>query len=398
MLTGPSAALLRPARHWHNHRCVESLLGPLLPLFDRERAAGNAVAVGVLVRTAGSTYRKAGALMLIASNGDYSGLLSGGCLEGDLREHALSVIETGEPRIVCYDLFGPDDLLWGLGIGCEGAMKILLLRAGPDRNWQPLTHLARALASHTPTAIGITLESAVPELPVGAMLLTEDDSTVTFPTDLPASARAILTGHAVRAALAESAQTGRATVTAGESPAWKVFSLPLSLPPKLLILGAGPDAAPIVEFATRVNWKVTLIDHRPAYADPTHFPLAERVILARPEELGNVLELQHFTATVVMSHHLPSDLSYLRTLADTPIPYVGLLGPAPRREKLLGDLGDKAQQLRTRLHAPVGLALGGRAPESIALAIVAEIHAFLHGATARPFESRPDNPLEQAHE
>ena len=361
---------------------MESLLGPLLPLFDRERAAGNAVALGVLVHTAGSTYRKAGALMLIAANGDYSGLLSGGCLEGDLREHALSVIETGEPRIVCYDLFGPEDLLWGLGIGCEGAMKILLLRAGPDRDWQPLTHLARALAAHTPTALGISLESPSPELPLGAMVLPGGDSPVTLPPNLSASGRGILTGPEVQAALGEAARTGRATTIEGESRHWKIFSLPLSLPPKLLILGAGPDAAPIVEFAARVNWKVTLIDHRPAYADPTHFPLAERVILARPEELGNVVDLKHFAAAVVMSHHLPSDLDYLRNLAGSPIAYVGLLGPAPRREKLLNDLGESAEPLRTRLHAPVGLALGGRSPESIALAIVAEIHAFLHGANA----------------
>ena len=361
---------------------MESLLGPLLPLFDRERAAGNAVAVGVLVHTAGSTYRKPGALILIASNGDYSGLLSGGCLEGDLREHALSVIETGEPRIVCYDMFGPEDLLWGLGIGCEGAMKILLFRAGPDRDWQPLTHFARALASHTPTAIGITLESSWPELPIGAILVPNGESPVTLPANLPPAARALLTGPEIQAALRESARTGRAGMVEGTSPHWKVFSLPLSLPPKLLLLGAGPDAAPIVEFATRVNWKVTLVDHRPAYADPTHFPLAERVILARPEELGNVVELKHFAAAVVMSHHLPSDSSYLRSLAEAPVPYVGLLGPAPRRAKLLSDLGDSAARLRARLHGPVGLALGGRGPESIALSVVAEIHAFLHGADA----------------
>ena len=371
---------------------MESLVGPLLPLFDRERAAGNSVAVGVLVHTAGSTYRKPGALMVIAANGDYSGLLSGGCLEGDLREHALSVIETGEPRIVCYDLFGPDDLLWGLGIGCEGAMKILLLRAGPEHDWQPLTHLARALAHHTPTAIGITLESSWPELPIGSMVLPEGDSAITLPPTLSAGGRAILAGPAVRAVLTESARTGRTAVAEGESSQWKVFSLPLSLPPKLLLLGAGPDATPIVEFATRVNWKVTLVDHRPAYADPTHFPLAERVILARPEDLGSVVELKHFAAAVVMSHHLPSDLSYLRNLAGAPIPYVGLLGPAPRREKLLSDLGDGAGRLRARLHAPVGLALGGRSPESIALAIVAEIHAFVHGADARPW-----NPAQKNH-
>jgi xanthine dehydrogenase accessory factor len=377
---------LKTLGRWHNRHVVESLLGPLLPLLDRERAAGNAVAVGVLVHTAGSTYRKPGALMLIAANGDYAGLLSGGCLEGDLREHALSVIETGEPRIVSYDLFGPDDLLWGLGIGCEGAMRILLLRAGPDRNWQPLVHLERSLASHTPTAIGIVVESAWPELPVGAVALPRDASAGPLPNSLSPQAREVLAGPTVQSALAEAAQSGRPGWAEGQSPFWKVFALPLSLPPKLLILGAGPDAAPIVDFAARVNWKVTLVDHRPAYADPSHFPLAERVILARPEELGNAVELKHFSAAVVMSHHLPSDLSYLRTLAEATIPYVGLLGPAPRREKLLSDLGEGARQLRTRLHGPVGLALGGRGPESVALAIVAEIHAFLHGADARPWD------------
>ena len=112
---------------------------------------------------------------------------------------------------------------------------------------------------------------------------------------------------------------------------------------------------------------------------------AERVVLARPEEAADVVDLSRFSAAVVMSHHLPSDLGYLRMLAETEIPYVGLLGPAPRREKLLADLGDGAQRLRARLHAPVGLALGGRTPESIALAIVAEIHAFVHGADGRPF-------------
>jgi xanthine dehydrogenase accessory factor len=365
---------------------VESLLGPLLPLFDRERAAGNALALGVLVHTSGSTYRKPGALMLIAANGDYSGLLSGGCLEGDLQQYALSVIETGEPRIVSYDLFGPDELLWGLGLGCEGAMRILLLRVGPDRDWQPLVHLARCLASHTPTAIGIVLESTWPELPIGAVALPEGGSRAASPGALSPQARQTLDGPMVQAALKESAQSGLVGWAEGDSPSWKLFALPLTLPPKLLLLGAGPDAAPIVDFAARVNWKVTVVDHRPAYADASHFPSAARVVLARPEELSSVVELSLFSAAVVMSHHLPSDLSYLRTLSETVIPYVGLLGPAPRREKLLSDLGDRAQRLRTRLHAPVGLALGGRSPESIALAIVAEIHAFLHGASARPWK------------
>jgi len=360
---------------------VESLLGPLLPLFNRERAAGNAVAVGLLVETAGSTYRKPGALMLVAANGDYSGLLSGGCLEGDLGQHARTVIETGEARIVTYDMRGGDDLIWGLGLGCEGAMRILLMRVGPQTNWQPLEHLARCLADHRPTAVGIVVDSERPDLPVGSVALRSTDPVV-HPT-LPRAAADALAEAQVRELLDEAARTGHTSWFEATSPRWRLFALPLSLPPKLLLLGAGPDAAPVVDFAARLNWKVTVADHRPAYADPSHFPLAERVVLTPPDELPGAIDLGQFSAAVVMSHHLPSDLKYLRALSGTAIAYIGLLGPAARRERLLADLESDADKVRHRLRSPVGLALGGRAPESVALAIIAEIHAFLHAGEGR---------------
>src|SRR3954470_8161357 len=150
---------------------MESTLAPLLPLYERERAAGRALVLGVVLETAGSTYRKPGALMLIASDGDYAGLLSGGCLEGDLREHAAKVRETGVPKFVSYDLRGPDDLLWGLGVGCEGAMSILLTRVAASNDWQPLAHLTSELAVHRPTAVGIVVESKRSASPPGTVLL-----------------------------------------------------------------------------------------------------------------------------------------------------------------------------------------------------------------------------------
>jgi xanthine dehydrogenase accessory factor len=364
---------------------VESLLGPLIPLFDRERSAGNALALGMLVGTAGSTYRKPGALILIASNGDYAGLLSGGCLEGDLGQQARTVRETGAPRVVTYDMRGGDDLMWGLGLGCEGAMHILLLRLAAQNDWQPLSHLARCLLAYQPTAVGIVIESEQPDLPIGTITLPRTHQPV---SQTPASpgvaslppAAAPLRHAGVDAVLDEAARTGRAGWFEASSPHWKLFALPLSLPPRLLLLGAGPDTAPVVDFAARLNWRVTLVDHRSAYADAAHFPSAERVVLASPDELLNVIGPNHFSAAVVMSHHLPSDLKYLRALAATEIPYIGLLGPIMRREKLLADLGSDAEKLRARLRSPVGLALGGRTPESIALAIVAEIHAFVYTA------------------
>jgi xanthine dehydrogenase accessory factor len=355
---------------------MESSLAPLLPLYDRERAAGRPMVLGVVLETAGSTYRKPGALMLIASDGNYAGLLSGGCLEGDLREHANTVRETGVPRVISYDLRGPDDLLWGLGVGCEGAMDILLLRVAAANNWQPIAHFHESLSAYRPTAVGIVVEAGGHSGRIaGDIILSRLVASAQPPFD------------PIEIALLDHATRGRAGWIGTAEPGVKIFGLAHALPPRVLLLGAGPDTLPVVDFASRLGWKVTLVDHRPAYAQASRFPAAERVVLARPDEFSASVDTRGFNAAVVMSHHLPSDLAYLTALAKSEIPYVGLLGPAIRREKLLGDMGNEAAALRPRLRAPVGLALGGRAPESIALAIVAEIHAFVHGSEGGPFSS-----------
>jgi len=248
-------------------------------------------------------------------------------------------------------------------------MQILLLRAGPDNAWQPLGHLADALARRAATAVGIVVDSPSAELPRGTLAL-------------PAPARAAhpaLAAPAVQAALAQAAADGHTRWVEADAGALQLFVLPLSLPPRVLLLGAGPDAAPVADFAARLHWKVTLADHRAAYAVGAHFPTAERVVHATPQQLPQALDLAQFSAAVIMSHHLVSDLAYLRVLARTPVRYIGLLGPVARRDRLLAQLTEEERgALRPRLRAPVGLPLGGRAPESVALAIVAQILAFLH--------------------
>ena len=356
---------------------MEAVLGPLLPLFARERAAGRALALGVLVHTEGSTYRKPGALILIAAHGEYAGLISGGCLEGDLREHARAVIDSGEARVVNYDTRGEDDLLWGMGLGCEGVMQVLLLRVGPSNDWQPLAHLAAALAADERTAFGVVTESHSAGIAVGSLVLPG--------TEVAAASTSGAQAAVTRAATQPATQWL-------EEPAWRLFVVPLSPPPRLLLCGAGPDTVPVVDFASRLGWKVTLADHRAAYAVRAHFPAAEQVLLAGGEALPERVDLTRYAAAVVMSHHLLSDLGYLRVLAGSPIPYIGLLGPATRRDRLLEQLGAAAASLQGRLHAPVGLRLGGRTPEAVALAIVAEVQSVLQalpgtsGAFAGPID------------
>ena len=353
---------------------MESCLGALLPLFERERAAGRATALAVLVSTAGSTYQRPGALLLISASGAYAGLISGGCLEGDLAAHARAVIDTGQAQRITYDLRNPNDLIWGLGAGCEGAMHVLMLRVGPAEDWQPLAHLAHAFAAHEPTAVGLVADCQTPDIALGAV---------------------VLPGPGARNRLAAAEHEALEATSRSTEPRWlelagrcRLFLLPLALPPRIVIFGAGPDALPVVRIAAELGWKVTVVDHRPALLLAERFPAAERLIEARPERIQSVLDEQPFDAAVIMTHQLEADREYLRVLAGSSLPYVGLLGPPARAARLLGEIGPAADRLRDRLHAPVGLDLGGRSPQAIAVSIVAEILALRNARIARPLPPR----------
>lgn len=348
---------------------IHTHFAQLLPLFLRERQAQQAMVLATIIRTAGSTYRKAGAQMLIAQNGEYAGLLSGGCLEGDLRDHADQVLRNERSQIVQYDMRSPDDQLFGLGAGCEGAMDILLQPVSSDNQWQPLAHVHAAWQVNQATRLALIVRSQHSALPAGGVLL---ESGEFFPSSHRSPADEIVLAG-LRSLLTDQPANSVKEINDG----LHVFLLESSPPPRLLILGAGPDAQPLATLAHFLGWKTTIYDHRSAYATATRFPHAEAIICARPELLPQRLRLDDYHAAIVMSHHLDADLQYLRQLVDCNVLYIGLLGPAARRERLFADLGSGIGKLQQRLHAPVGLALGAVTPEAIALAIIGEIHGVL---------------------
>jgi xanthine/CO dehydrogenase XdhC/CoxF family maturation factor len=347
----------------------------LLSLLGELRAQSSPMVWAVVARTAGPTYAKAGAQMLIAPDGRYAGLLSGGCLEGDLAEHARAVLTHGRATLISYDMRTPDDLLFGLGSGCEGAMDILLTRLDASRDWQPLSRLAVAWRERRSEELLLVIRSSNPDLPAGTAVYEDAgvDGKSSVATDLAA----------LRKSVDRSLAIGSTGFVAGALPGVDVLKLCQAPPAELLVLGAGPDAQPLVTLAAQLGWRVTVVDHRSHYARNENFPAAAEVLDGGPAAVVRVLRGPvQFAAAVVMSHHLASDLAYLRALAGGDVAYVGLLGPAIRREKLLSELGEGAALLSGRLRSPVGLDLGADTPEAIALAIVAEIHAVLAGRTA----------------
>lgn len=345
------------------HACHPDVrLDTSLELLLNALCTADSCVLATVVATSGSTYRKPGARMLILAEGAYLGLLSGGCLESDLIHHARDVLNSGVARAVEYDMRGADDVLFGIGAGCEGAMRVLLEPAGrATRAALALLAAHRAVNGSEPTALLSVHDS--PEWPLGTYHVSEE-----LPARLAAAGtQAISKAH--------SRNIDWQSV-AGSERAFVQFLAP---PPHLLLCGAGPDAQSVVAAARALHWRVTVVDHRPAFALAARFPGAT-VLLAEARALSEHVSLKACHAAVVMSHHLPSDTHYLRELAEagTP-PYVGLLGPAARRARLMRDLGAAAELLQPRLHGPVGIDIGAATPEGIALSIISEIHAYLAG-------------------
>ena len=327
------------------HACrADVRLDTSLELLLNGACGSGASVLATLVATAGSTYRKPGARMLIMADGSHLGLLSGGCLESDLVEHAREVMNSGVARAVEYDMRGPDDELFGIGTGCEGAMRVLLEPAGGStRAAAAIAAAHQAVAGNTPTALLSVHDSK--ELALGTYHVNE-----ALPPRLAAAAAQ---------AIANAASRNVDWHGGGIERAFVQFLAP---PPHLLVCGAGPDAEPVVAAARGLHWRVTVVDHRPAFAVPARFPGAT-VLLTEARALRAHVLLDTCHAAVVMSHHLHSDQHYLRELAEAGAPaYVGLLGPSARRARLTQDLGAAAERLQSRLHGPVGMDIGAATP------------------------------------
>jgi xanthine dehydrogenase accessory factor len=378
---------------------MSSSLQRLLPLFEREQARHQPLVLATLVRTEGSTYTKPGAHMLITGNGEYAGLLSGGCLEDDLAEHGRAVLATGSARLARYNSRGPEDLLFGLGSGCEGAMDILLQRLDDANDWQPFKRLALAWRAQRAQTLVLVVHSTRPNVPPGTGAFAGDHQVFGLGTAAAMDRGTIESLCRLAAALPHQNHN---QFLPQALPGIDLLAMRQLPPTRLLLLGAGPDAQPVAELAAFLGWNVTVIDHRSQYAQAERFPRAAAVLDGGPRALALLLEEAgsapgiesrpaSLSAAIVMSHHLATDRAYLQALAGSSIPYLGLLGPAARRERLLGDLGAAAAALRPRLRAPVGLDLGAGSPETIALSIIAEIQAELAGrkSTGPLAQARP---------
>ncbi len=349
----------------------------LLVALEEAVAARAPLVLGTLARTSGSTYRRAGARLLVTAGGSLVGLISGGCLEPHIAEAAREVLETGLPRRLRFDMTGEHDGLVGFGLGCRGTLDILLEKLEPWRLDEEARRLLCGMNTGAEPRALVTVYDAAPALShlLGSLPVDEGGATA-----LPAAQVAL--HEAVRAIVREALVTEHPLARTVRLPEGNVECFVDLVPPAfhLTVFGAGPDAVPLVAMARQLDWRVTVIDHRPALCDAARFPGAERVVHAHPERAVEHVPVGRHAAVVVMTHNYFVDLRLLPMLLALDVPYVGLLGPRSRGEQLLGELAGEfvpSLEQRARLYSPVGLRLGGDTPATIALSIVAEVQAVL---------------------
>lgn len=314
--------------HWKESAEVVSRLAELA-------AAGQRAALATVVHIVGSAYRRPGAKFLIEETGSTLGSVSGGCLEADVREVAQGVIATGVPSLRHYKTGADEDMVWGLGLGCNGMVDVFVQPATAGPLAALTGRLRELLAGDSPFALATVVEG--PEL--GATRVIE-----------PLGAVHLL-----------------------DSPG--VFVEVLPPPPHLLVCGAGDDAKPLVAYAADAGFRVTVLDHREALLTPERFPQAARLLWARPDE-DVLLPPAERSRAVVMAHSLVNDRGWAQRHLAAGLPYVGMLGPRERTVAILREIGAESAADSGRVFGPVGLDLGADGPRQVAVSIVAELLAF----------------------
>ena len=337
----------------------------LLEVIHQARAAGEPVALATVVRVRGSAYRREGTRMLVRQDGTYECSLSGGCLEPTVAEAAARVIATGAPVVVGYDL--ADDSLWGLGIGCSGAVDIRIERLEDDavtRAWLAILERGDAAVLVTPLS-GVAGRLIVGD--AGAAAGGLSDAAV----EEEARARA---RDRLRAAYPAS---GAESIGGAE-----VFFDVAMPPPDLVIFGAGHDASPVARLAWTLGFAVTVVDAREAFLAADRFPGAA-LVRAHFSQFPDRVTVRAGAFTLVMNHHVERDRQSLRFSLESAAAWIGVLGPRSRYDRLLAELAAQGYapdaSKTARVRSPVGLALGAETPAEVAVSILGEMLAIRRG-------------------
>ncbi|PSQ09365.1 xanthine dehydrogenase [Halobacteriales archaeon QS_5_68_33] len=337
--------------------------------------------LATIIDVEGSAYRRPGAKMVIPEDGDGVGHITAGCLEDEIRKIAVEVLAEGQPRVETYDLRPDGEAdVWGLGVGCNGVITILL---------EPLDEsYRRVVDAHEAgedTGVVSVVESDDPGR-VGARAYY-DPATDAFEGGDRFPAGLV---DRIDEATRELTEEGRAD--SFEVDGLTVFVDGVAAPDDLVLVGTGHDVGPMAELGAQADFRVTVIGFRGANAEADRFPDADDVRSTSPAQIREAFEFDEDTYVVVATHNFIDDRLAVDELLRTDVPYVGLMGPHERFEEMVEEFEPEGRTFSEaeldRLYTPVGLDLGGGSPYEIALSIVSEVMAVANDRQPRHLRER----------
>jgi xanthine dehydrogenase accessory factor len=341
----------------------------ILPELEAWRAEGRPFALATVVKTWGSAPRTAGSRMLVGADARIAGSVSGGCVEAAVIEAAQETLKTGAPRLLSFGV--ADETAWAVGLACGGTIEVFV-EVPPAA----VLDAAQAVLRADETAVVPTVVKGAPAVLGTRLVVSKRREAGAAPEEVRAAARGVLDGG----------KPGASTV--GEL---EVFLDLLRPSPTLVLVGGVHIAVALVRLARDMGFRAIVVDPRPTFADPARFPDASRLVVAWPDEALDEIGLTPGTAVAVLTHDPKLDDPALRAALPSSAFYVGALGSKTTQEKRRRRLLEAGltQAQVDRLHAPIGLDLGGRSPEEIALSVIGEIVAVRNGRSGRDVGSRP---------
>ncbi|MBB6109607.1 Xanthine and CO dehydrogenase maturation factor, XdhC/CoxF family [Mucilaginibacter lappiensis] len=356
-------------------------LQDIVQAFDRAHQTGKQTALATVVHVEGSSYRRAGARMLITEDGQLIGAISGGCLEGDALRKARLVMAQNKPMLVTYDTTDDDDAKFGVGLGCNGIIHILIEPISATKQDNPIQLFKLFLSRREPVVLItiFTMNDKQALQPGTCLLLTQEGNIKgIFPDD---TIKDILLADANDVLINGNSVTK--TYVYGDK--FTCFIELLQPTVSLVIFGAGNDAIPLVQLASVLGWHIYMVDGRSNYAIPERFPLAKKIITAKPENALSQITIDERTVIILMTHNYNYDLAVLKQLLPLQLPYVGALGPKKRLYRMLDELKNEGMEITdehlTSIYGPAGLDIGSENADEIALSIIAEMQAVLKNRT-----------------
>ena len=342
----------------------------------------NKAALATVVRVEGSSYRRTGARMLITDSGEWTGGISGGCLEGDALKKAKFAMAQDKATMVTYDTTDDDPYQIGVGLGCNGIIDVLLVPLNDKNPNNQVLTLKNCLEIRNPQIVltVTNLKGNFENIKLGEAFVCNSkkiESLNFISEKLKVDIKNFL--------LYEKSESKTYYCEEGEIQVFIEVLIPAI---HLIIYGGNYDIYSMVKLAKEVGWKVSVVCN-PLKVHKSLFEIADNVL---EKEDGEKIEIDSNTVALLMAHDYETDFKNMRNLLKTNIKYIGMLGPKKRTDKMFLKLSEEGKPISEfdlkRIATPVGLDIGATNPEEIAISIIAEIKAFFTGRTGQRLKFR----------